>query len=186
MGSDEVAALVEQALSVDVASADRDTVHAALGAVRRLKSWVEGREAVLAHRLAEVVSYPERHLAAAGHTSQHEAAKVLRRAATAREVPRLGAALAAGALTGAHLDAVERVLRRVDGAQRVELAARADLLVESAQHAPPGDLEKALRAEARALAGDGGANRHEQQQAAARVRTFVDDDGMWRVTACLD
>jgi hypothetical protein len=183
MGSDDVMELVEAAAAEPD---ERDAVQVALRAARRVQSWAEGRATELSLRLASFVSFPEKEIASATQSSQGEAAAVLRRGATALEVPAFGAALAAGDITGAHVDAVGRVARSLEGPQREEFADVAATYAASAKYGSARDLEKALRAEANAIRADHGERRHERLKAAARVRTGVDDEGMWWLHAKLD
>jgi hypothetical protein len=56
----EVFELVGRVAAVDAGCADRVTLEAAVGELRRLKSWVEGREVAVARGLATVSSFPEK------------------------------------------------------------------------------------------------------------------------------
>jgi hypothetical protein len=68
MLSGEVHMLVDRVGSVDAGCADRVALEAAVGVLRRLKSWVEGREVAFARRIAEVSSFPEKSLADASRS----------------------------------------------------------------------------------------------------------------------
>jgi hypothetical protein len=54
----EVHELVGRVAAVDAGCADRLVLEAAVGELRRLKSWVEGREVAVARGLAVVSSFP--------------------------------------------------------------------------------------------------------------------------------
>ncbi len=79
--------LVERVAAVDAGCADRVVLEAAVGELRRLKSWVEGREVTVARALATVASFPEKALADASRSSVRHAEQILRRAETVEQMP---------------------------------------------------------------------------------------------------
>ncbi|MGZ4791386.1 MAG: hypothetical protein ACXV5U_01895 [Ilumatobacteraceae bacterium] len=109
----EVHDLVGRVASVDAGCADRVVLEAAVGVLRRLKSWVEGREVVFARRIAEVSSFPEKSLADAGRSSLRHGEQVLHRAETTTQAPEFGLSLDAGRVSGAHVDVLGRALRQL-------------------------------------------------------------------------
>ena len=82
--------------AVDDSWADRVALEVAAGEVRRLKSWVEGREVAIARLLAKVSSFPEKSLADAGRTGLRQAERLLRRGEIAERVPGLDESLNSG------------------------------------------------------------------------------------------
>ena len=78
---------VGRVAAVDACCADWGQLCAALGDLRRLKSWVEGREVAFAQLTAKVSSFPEKSLAEAGRTSLRKGEQLLKRAETAEAVP---------------------------------------------------------------------------------------------------
>ena len=54
--------LVERVAAVDAGCADRVVLETAVGELRRLKSWVEGREVAVARALATVCVVPRESL----------------------------------------------------------------------------------------------------------------------------
>ncbi len=82
--------LVGRVAVVDAGCADRVVLEAAVGELRRLKSWVESREVAVARELAAVSSFPEKSLADASRCSVRQAEQVLRRAETVEQVPEFG------------------------------------------------------------------------------------------------
>ena len=82
--------LVGRVASVDSGSTDWGVLSAAVGDLRVLKSWVEGREVAFAQQIAAVSSFPEKSLAEAGNTSLHSGGQLLKRAETAETMPALG------------------------------------------------------------------------------------------------
>ena len=105
---------------------DRVELESVAAAVRRLKSWVEGREVTVAGLMSAVSSFPEKSLADAGRASLRQAEQVLGRAGTAEQVPGFGAALQAGRVSGEHVDVLTRALRQLAPDARDELTADAD------------------------------------------------------------
>ena len=85
----EVHELVGRVASVDARCADRLALEVAVADLRRLKSWVEGREVLLARSLAEVSSFPEKSLADAGRSSLRQAEQLMRRTETSGQDARV-------------------------------------------------------------------------------------------------
>jgi hypothetical protein len=63
METAEVLSLVGRVAAIDADCTDSAVLRAAVRELRRLKSWVEGREVVLARMVAKVSSFPEKSLA---------------------------------------------------------------------------------------------------------------------------
>jgi hypothetical protein len=111
MRTGDVHELVDRAAEVDASCTDCAVLTAAVADLRRLKSWVEGREVVLVQRIAEVSSFLEKSFAEAANTSLRNGSQLLERALTAAAVPELGASLADGRVSGDHVDVLTRTLR---------------------------------------------------------------------------
>ncbi len=94
--------------------------------------------------------------------------------------------LSNGAITAAHIDAVTRTSKRLDGDKRTRLIERADALAAVATAATVDQFAKRLELEAKRLDTDDGSERLEHQRRAVRARTWVDPEGMWNLTARLD
>ena len=69
----EVQELVGRVAAVDAGCADWAVLQSAVGELRRLRSWLDGREVMLAGLIAGVSSFPEKSLAEAGRTSLRNA-----------------------------------------------------------------------------------------------------------------
>jgi hypothetical protein len=181
----EVQSLVGRVAAVDVQCAQWDVLAAAVGDLRKLKSWVEGREVAFARATARVSSFPEKSLAEAGRTSLRGGELLLRRAATADQVPSLGTSLDAGRVSGEHVDVLARTLRQLEPVIRTKLIDEAPCLVMIAEHVTADEFARTVRAEARRLERDGdGLDRLERQRRAIRLNTWVDRDtgmGRWSV-----
>ena len=171
----EVHELVGRVAAVDAGCADWVVLQAAVGEVRRLLTWLDGREVVLAGLIAGVSSFPEKSLAEAGRTSLRQGEQVLRRAETVGQVPGFGASLHAGRLSGGHVDVLTLTLGQLQPATRQELIDAAPSLVVIAESVTPDEFARAVRAEARRLerAGDG-LERLERQRRAVRFNSWID------------
>jgi hypothetical protein len=164
----------------------RERLVVAARAAAGLRRWLDGLDVQIARELAEVDARSEQTLADAGRTSSREVAKVVERVETTDTVPALGVALDAGDVSAGHVDVVTAVLRQVQPDVRAVLVDNGTWLARRATVLSPVELHRELAAEVRALAGDGGTARLERQRRAARLRTWVDPDGMWRFDGRFD
>jgi hypothetical protein len=180
--------LVERVAGVDAGCADRVVLEAAVGDVRRLRSWVEAREVAFAERIAEVSSFPEKSLADASRSSIRNAEQILRRAETAGELPGFAGSLDGGRVTGEHVDVFGRTLRNLDPVQRELLVGDAARLLLIAEQSTPDEFARTLRDEVRRLDSDGDAeDRLQRQRRAVRLSSWVDRaSGMGRWSAIWD
>ena len=184
----EVQELVGRVAAVDADCSDWAVLHAAFGDVRRLKSWVEGREVFLAGLVAKVSSFPEKSLAEAGRTSLRDGEQILHRAETVELVPELGVSLEAGRVSGAHVDVLTRALAQLQPATRQELIGAAPSLVLIAENVTADEFARTVRAETRRLERDSdGLERLERQRRAVRFNSWIDrETGMGRWSATWD
>ena len=148
MKTAEVHSLVERVAAVASDCSDWGVLKAGVEDVRRLKSWVEGREVVLAQLAAKVSSFPEKSLAEAGRTSLRNGERLLGRAETAGAVPALGESLDAGRVSGEHVDVLTRALRGVEPAVRDKLIDQGDRLAKIAETTAPDEFARSVRDEA--------------------------------------
>ncbi|MEP7204444.1 MAG: hypothetical protein ABI894_17660, partial [Ilumatobacteraceae bacterium] len=142
MKTTDVQELVGRLAAVDAGCADWASLRVAVDDVRRLRSWVDGREVAVARIVAEVSSFPEKSLAEAGRTSLRHGEQVLKRAETVKTVPELGASLSAGRVSGEHVDVMGRVLRQLDPAVRQELIDAVPNLVLIAENTSADEFAK--------------------------------------------
>ncbi len=186
MRTEEVQCLVGRVAAVDAGCTDWGVLKAALEDVRRLKSWVEGREVALARAIAKVSSFPEKSLAETGRTSLREGERLMRRAETTEQIPTLGVSLAAGRVSADHVDVLTRALRQLEPVVRDRLAGAAASLVPVAENSTPDEFARAVRTETRRLQHDGdGLERLQRQRRAVRFNSWTDKDtamGRWSVT----
>ena len=182
----EVQSLVGRVAAVSSDCTDWAVLQAALGEVRRLRSWADAREVMLARLVAGVSSFPEKSLSEAGLTSLRDAERVMDRAATVEQIPAVEVSLDAGRLSGGHVDVFTRVLRQLEPAVRAKLVDAAPTLVILGEHVGVDEFARTVRAEARRLERDGdGLDRLERQRRAIRLNSWTDRDtgmGRWSVT----
>ncbi len=121
--------------------------------------------------------YGAKVLADAANVSLASGERVIERGRTLTVLPAIEAALKAGDVSAAHVDAATRALRQVPEARRGELAAIIDGLVGDARSLPPNEFERRLRVEVRRLQGDDIA----RQKRSIRWRSWVERiSGMFR------
>ncbi len=167
-------------------AAPADLVRHGLIAVREIEAWCAAQHAGLVTQLRPVDSFPEKTIADAAKTSLDQATKTTERATTLDATPSLASALSNGNITAAHIDAVTRTSKRLDGDTRTRLIERADALAAVAAAATVDQFAKRLELEAKRLDTDDGSERLQHQRRAGRARTWVDPEGMWNLTARLD
>jgi Domain of unknown function (DUF222) len=183
-------AIGERVAHIDVVSsdpeADASAIEAALVAARELTGWVEARRGVLVGKLAARSSFPEATIAEIDRTSIAAAHKARERAETLDATPRLAEVLGEGATTAAHIDAVTRAARKLPEARRRELMDRADALADVAGVSTVEQFAKRVAFEATRIESGDGMDRLERQRRAARLRSWVDDEGMWNLRGRFD
>jgi hypothetical protein len=187
MNADAVVERVRQVAGVcDDASADTGSVEAAMVAIREVTSWAEAQHATLVSRLSTQVSFPEAAIAAAAKTSIGVATKSKERSETLAATPRLAGALADGAVTSGHVDAVTRGSKQLDPAQRAKLFERIEAIVPVAEAATVEQFSKRVGLEVRRIQTSDGIDRLERQRRETRLSTWVDHDGMWNLRGRFD
>ena len=123
--------------------ADRVVLSNVLADLRRLMSWCEHRQLVVAQQMARVSSFPEKDVADAARLDLGDGQRVVERAQLAATLPALADGLAYGQVAVEHLDIVGRALRDLDPGQRALLVGRAGLLVDAARRLTPGSSSRA-------------------------------------------
>ena len=134
----------------------------------------------------EVSSFPEAAIAEADRTSVGAASKATERSETLSSTPKLAGALADGAVTAGHVDAVTRTSKRLDPAQRDELFERVGSLVAVAAAGTVDEFRRRVELEVTRLQADDGLDRLERQRRQHRLSTWVDPDGMWNLRGRFD
>jgi hypothetical protein len=172
-----------------VRSADTAASHdikAALVATRQIRAWADAQEAALIVQLGKVESFCEPTIAEAGKCSLGKASRATERAATLDATPLLADALADGAITSGHVDAVTRGSKQLNDDQRHALFDRANELAHVAAAATVEEFQRRLRLEIKQLQADDGLDRLQRQRANVRVNTWTDADGMWNIRGTFD
>ncbi len=169
------------------ASCSRDVIEAALVDEVAVRSWLDAANASLITQLRTHTPFVESSVASAGRTSLNAAAKTTERADTLDRATPFATALGDARITAAHVDAFTRAGRQLDDAeQRSELFDRADRLVDVATVATVEEFRRKLAAEVAAIRRDDGEDRLRRQQAAVRVSTWTDSEGMLNLRARFD
>ena len=159
-------------------------VRAGLVAAQRLALWTEAQRLRL---LAALGSRDEAidELTRCGTTSPGEASRVVKRAQAAAQSPEFAQALAAGAITPAHVDRFGESLRRLDNERRARMLANAERLVADARATTPSEFERMLRVEERRLGHQTSHTEHQARTTRIRCRSWIDRDsgiGHWQLS----
>ena len=200
MGEVAVEVVFAELLGADPAVADRDGVASIARRTGQLRSWLASIEVQCARRTSELAaagqSEPaESLLGDEGNRSTRDAVGITRRTHACDAMPSFEDALAAGLISGDHVDAVARVLRGLDAEVRAEFISHEAVLLVAATRErivmfdrTCRDLAKCLVAERDRRAGlDTEAADFERERAAARIRQWVDKDtGMHHTHVELD
>jgi hypothetical protein len=130
---------------------------------------------------------PDDVVANRGRRSRRDAAKASARAAACAAVPGLHEALASGAVSAEHVDAVAGTAAKLDDDGKAKLAELADNVIASATALPVEAFERECNNLVRILSGDGGHSRHQRLRQARKVRRWVDrQTGMCKTLLELD
>jgi hypothetical protein len=187
MGLVEVHELVDHVGGFDGAGASLEESRAALADVTRLAGWLESRRLAVVARISALSSFPEKHVAEGSRTSQRAATRSTKRAEMVGRCKPLADALAAGDVTGEHVDAARRALNHVAPDKRDAFAGTLASLVPVAAHGTPEQFELALRRAIESEDRVDGEDRLIRQRAAARLRTWTDrHTGMCRFSGEFD
>ena len=157
-----------------LATADSAACAALLADARRVRGWLDAREAAISARLAELHAddggepVADVHARCAG-VSTAEGKRRERRAETLGDAPAFGDALGEGRIGAEHVDALANATARLDGDVRTELLALADDLLSDAERLSPERFGRSVRELARRLEADNGIERNQRQ----RRETFL-------------
>ena len=185
MKSSEVAELVRQLTSVDIATADVERCTKVLHGLSRVVAWAEARKIGVARQLAALAVEspeisPEHVVATATRVSLGQAMEPFKRATTIEALPEFGEALVDGLVSAAHVDVVASAFAKLDDDGQRRFATRGEFLADVARRTTPGEFARTVRAEVlRTQRGDG-LERLRRQQQATYLKTWVDQaSGMW-------
>ncbi len=159
---------------------------AELAAITSVRAMLAQRELRVTQRLDELCADTEGELLEHTKSSASKAGKVRRRKKVCDDVPQLGDALAEGETTEAHVDAVGRALADLSADDQARLAECGDEIRAKAAELGESGFREWLASLVRRVRTDDGLRRLERQKAAARARTWTDQEGMFNVHAKFD
>jgi len=163
-----------------------DVLTSGLVSIREVQAWCDAQHAAIVRSLKAVDSFAEKTVAQAAKHSLGNAAKSTERSDTLGRTPKLADALDDGAITAAHVDAVTRASKQLDGSARDAFIGRADLLADIARAGTVDEFARRLDLESKRLQEDDGIDRLARQRRNARARSWVDPDGMWNLATKFD
>jgi hypothetical protein len=166
--------------------ADVAACRAELVAITSVRAMLAQRELRVTQRLDELSADTEGELATHTKGTASKAGKVRRRKQACDDVPQLGEALAEGETTEAHVDAVARALADLSAADRARLAEHGDAIRAKAASSDEATFREWLTRKVREVRTEDGLKRLERQKAAARAKTWLDQDGMFNLHARFD
>ena len=160
----------------------------AIGVVRGL---LDAREVAVVRRLDELAAvdtslFAQDVVAKASKSSLLHAERLRERAGACSSIPELGAALSDGSTSGDRVDIVVRATAGLSASERVAVAAHGPRLAAAAGEQTASGFRKTVEhvvAQARA---DDGLARLERQRRQARVKWWLDADGMWNLAGRFD
>ena len=175
----DVMEVVSSMTAADLASADLPGVREHLARSARVRAWLDAQDIAARRRLedfrAPFGATPDQETARAGNLSRRDAEQVAARAGVLGEVPQLEPALAAGDVTAAHVDVLERGLKNLEHEDRRRVIAdEGARLARLAARQTPDEYAKTVRDTVTAAQHDGGIANFEQQKRATRLKTWTD------------
>ncbi len=192
MFDERVRGLVDGLLEADPACCERDELAGLIRRSNRVRGWLDAFDARVALRARQLADdgrceSPASMLADEGRRAGKDAEAAATRAAVCVEMPGFHDALAAGAVSAGHVDAVARATAQLTDAGRSELTTHADSLVSSARAMPVEAFERQCRDLARILSRDQGVSQHARLRQQRKVRRWVDrQSGMCKTLLELD
>jgi hypothetical protein len=154
---------------------------------RAVRSWLDGIEMSITRQLVECDPQPEENLAKATRSARRRVDDLMRRGKTTKAAPELAQAMAAGEISGEHVDVVGRALAGATPDVAAGLLDQIDELMPIAAASNPDEFARAVRRRVHRLEADEGVSRLERQKRATRLRCWLDrDTGMWRLVGEFD
>ena len=164
---------------------------AELVAICVVRGLLDAREVEVVRRLDELAAqdtslFPQDVVAKASKSSLMHAERLRERAGTCSAIPELGAALSAGATTGDRIDTVVRAISGLSESERAAVAKHGEgLALAAGEQTAVGFRKTVERVVAQARTDDGLA-RLQRQRRQARLRWWLDADGMWNLAGTFD
>jgi hypothetical protein len=169
-----ITAAVATLAVADPASCDRAALCELAAEALRVRGWLDAFEASLAAAAIQLGEPADVVLGADGRRSGRDARASAARAVACELMPELHSALAAGAVSSGHVDAVARAAARLDGDERDTLVSLAGTLLDSAASTSVEAFEREVRDLERRLSSDDGVRQHERLRAQRSLRRWID------------
>ena len=148
-------------LAVDLAGCDRAGLAGVVKLAQRVRGWVDAVDVAIARRSKELAAEGRSESAAEvltgyGRRSTRETKAASDRSEVCEQMPGFETALAAGAVSSGHVDAVANAAKGLDDAGRERLGGLQDALLGFARIEPVSVFERRCRLLGKRLAGDEG------------------------------
>ncbi len=149
----DIVAAAGELAAFDPKAADRVALEDCAAVSARVRAWLDGFDIEVGRSLEVKTGYGAKVLADATNVSLASGERVIERGRTLRVVPAIAAAVRAGDVSGAHVDAATRALRQVDEKHRSELGSIIDSLVDDARSLPAERIRTSLEGRSAPSAG---------------------------------
>lgn len=165
-----------------------------LDEVRRERARLDAVEASIVRDMDAIMRDPDHpdfvvadaELVRSAGLSHRDAKRVIARAATLDVIPGFDSALATGAVTSGHVDALAAGLAKLSPADQVRLVDRGHNLLANAQRLSVDEFAKTVRVEVARAQSDGGLSRFERQRRSTYLKVWNDADGMIHLRGAFD
>jgi hypothetical protein len=167
----------------------KDAILSFLSQLQRWRGAFDAIEINAARRLHELSINAPADLAGATQRHGRSGNTVFERAATLASVDAMAEPLRVGAVHGAHIDALSKVMRTVRDEHANQFAEALPNLIEKAitERVNPDQFARLLDKAARSIENDDGQSRLEQQRRETALRTWTDKrNGMLRISGAFD
>lgn len=165
-----------------------------LGEIRRERARLDAEEASIVREIDAIMrdatnpefAMADLELIRSAGLSLRDARRAIARSATIDSMPVFGDALAAGAVTAAHVDALTVGLGKLSDDDKARLLDRGDSLLAQAQHLTVDEFAKQVRVEVARAQSDGGLGLFERQRRSTYLKVWNDLDGMVHLRGAFD
>jgi Domain of unknown function (DUF222) len=174
---------------LDFASHSKDDLLVFLSQLQQWRGMFDAIEINVARRLHELSFNAPSDLAAATQRHGRSGNTVFERSATLANVDALAGPLRSGAIHGAHVDTVAKIIRTVPDEHADQFHQELPALIDKAvsERANPDQFARILDHAARAIENDDRASRFARQQRETSLRTWTDKrSGMMRLSGTFD
>ena len=185
-------AALELLAAADVESMNRADLDAVVKARRDVIAYCDLVEVRIARRSRQLAAEgrsepPADVLREGGRRSSREAAAAAGREKVCEQFPSFESALADGAVSSGHLNAVANATAKLDEPAKAEFVAHEAELLDEARRSSVEQFEQTCRDRARSAAADDAASELERQRRANRIKHWIDNTtGMGHIHSELD